>query len=146
MTVEENKELMRRWYEMDDFKGKPQAEIENTTRSVVAEIFSPVWIAHSPQADMPYEPFIQYNIAFMNAFPDFNCTVEDQIGDRDRVVTRLTMRGTNTGTFRGMPPTGKKIEISAVSVGRFAEGKAVEGWLFSDTIGMMQQLGIIPGQ
>lgn len=146
MAIEENKELMRRWYEMDDFKGKPQTEMENTTRTVVAEIFAPEWIAHSPQGDMPYEAFIQYNIAFMNSFPDFNCTIEDQIGEGDKVVTRLTMRGTHLGPFRGMPPTGKKVEIVGVSIGRFIDSKAVEGWLFSDSLGMMQQLGIIPKQ
>ena len=63
-----------------------------------------------------------------------------------KVVTRLTMRGTNLGPFRGMPPTGKKVEISGVSIGRFAGGKAIEGWLFSDSLGMLQQLGVIPSK
>lgn len=146
MSIEENKALMRRWYVMEDFKGIPKTEIEKTLRKVVAEIFAPGWIAHLSQGDMPYEAFIQYNIAFLNSFPDFNCTIEDQIAEGDKVVTRLTMRCTHLGPFRGMPPTGKKIEIGGVSIGRFADGKAVEGWLFSDSLGMMQQLGAIPKQ
>ncbi len=144
MSIEENKDLMRRWYEMDDFKGIKKDEMEKTLRKVVAEIFATDWIAHSPQGDMPYEAFIQHNVEVMNSFPDFNCTVEDQIAEGDKVVTRLTMRGTHLGPYRGMPPTGKKIEVGGVSIGRFADGKAVEGWLLTDTLGLLQQLGAIP--
>jgi len=146
MSTEENKALMRRWYGMEDFKGIQKDEIEKTLRKVAAEIFAPEWIAHSSQGDMPYEAFIQYNIAFMSSFPDFNCTIESQVAEGDKVVTLLTMRGTHLGPLRGMPPTGKKIEVGGVSIGRFADGKAVEGWLFSDSLGMMQQLGVIPKQ
>jgi steroid delta-isomerase-like uncharacterized protein len=146
MSVEENKELMRRWYEMDDFKGIGKDKMEKTLRKVVAEIFAPEWIAHSTQGDMTYEAFIQHNVAVMNAFPDFNCTVEEQIAEGDKVVIRLTMRGTHLGPYLGMPPTGKKIEVGGISIGRFADGKAIEGWLLTDTLGLMQQLGAIPKQ
>lgn len=146
MSVEENKSLIRRWYEMEDFKGVPQANLENTLRETVAEIFSPEWIAHTSQGDMSYEAFSQYNLGFLASFPDFNCTVEDQVADGDKVATQLTMRGTHLGPYRGMPATGKKVEIAGVSIGKFSDGKAVEGWLVSDSLTLMQQLGIFPDE
>ena len=146
MSVDENKALMRRWYGMEDFKGVPKDEMESTLRNTAAEIFDSEWIAHSPQGDMSYEDFIQYNAVFLYSFPDFTCTIEDQIAEGDKVVTRLTMRGTHLGPYRGMPATGKKVEVAGVSIGRFARGKAIEGWLITDSLTLMQQLGLIPGQ
>lgn len=106
-------------------------------RTAVEETFTPDFVMHIPEGDMPLEKFIQYNIMLFAAFPDFTCTVEDQIAEGDKVVTRLTMRGTHQGPWRGIPATGKKIEISGAHVSRFAGGKIVEGWGYSDALGLM---------
>jgi predicted ester cyclase len=55
-----------------------------------------------------------------SAFPDIRITVEDQVAEGDKVATRVTVRGTHRGELEGMPPSGKRIEISAITIDRFS--------------------------
>ncbi len=109
-------------------------------------IFAPEFIAHRPEGDMPLEGFAQYQIMRLKAFPDFSCTVEDIIAEGQKVMVRYIVRGTHLDMFRGIPATGKKIEMGGIGIERCAGGKIVESWHYSDTLGMMQQLGMIPSQ
>ncbi|HEY6410245.1 MAG TPA: ester cyclase, partial [Ktedonobacteraceae bacterium] len=70
--------------------------------------------------------------------------IEDLVAEGDKVVTRWTWRGTNQGEFQGMPPTGKEVAGSGISIHRIAEVKIAEAWVNFDTLGMLQQLGMIP--
>jgi len=81
---------------------------------------------------------------FLTAFPDLYFTVEDLIAEGDEVVARVTMSGTQHGAFMGIPPTGKHVTITGIDINRFVGGKSVEHWVEMDTLGMMQQLGVIP--
>jgi steroid delta-isomerase-like uncharacterized protein len=81
---------------------------------------------------------------FRAAFPDLQVTVEDQIAEGDKVVTRYTMRGTHQGAFMGLPPTGKHVTVSGIQIERVVQGQIVEHWRKSDDLGMMQQLGAVP--
>ncbi|MDH3680723.1 MAG: ester cyclase, partial [Acidimicrobiia bacterium] len=90
--------------------------------------------------------FVQYQITRLPAFPDLSCTVEDIIAEGQKVMVRFIVRGTHLGAFRGVPATGKKIEMGGISLERCAGGKIVEGWHYSDALGMLQQLGMIPSQ
>ena len=78
------------------------------------------------------------------AFPDLHFTVEDQIAQGDRVVSRLTMRGTHKGDFQGIPATGKQATVTGIDIFRIVGGKVVERWGNFDDLGMMQQLGVVP--
>jgi predicted ester cyclase len=85
------------------------------------------------------------------AFPDFSLTIEDIISDGDKVWVRLTGRGTHTGSFGPLPPTGKileptgkKFEITVIDIGRFKDGKLVEHWGVPDRIAMIDQLSSKP--
>ena len=78
------------------------------------------------------------------AIPDVTATIEDIIAEGDRVAVRMTMRGTQKGEFRGIPPTGKTAVMTEMSIYRISEGKIAEGWDLSDRLGLMQQLGAIP--
>jgi steroid delta-isomerase-like uncharacterized protein len=78
------------------------------------------------------------------AFPDFQVTIEDQIAEGDKVATRVTFRGTHKGEFRGVPPTDKQVSYSGIAIDRIAGGKVVEMWHEADTLGMLQQLGVVP--
>ena len=78
------------------------------------------------------------------AFPDLHLTVEDQLAERDKVVTRWTMRGTHKGLFQGIPATGRRMTITGIALFRISNGKIVEGWANEDVLGMLQQLGAIP--
>ncbi len=80
----------------------------------------------------------------LEAFPDSQLPVEDQIAEGDKVVTRWTCRATHTGEFQGMPPTGKYTTMTGTTIFRIANGKLVEGWTNADMLGLLQQLGAIP--
>jgi steroid delta-isomerase-like uncharacterized protein len=82
---------------------------------------------------------------FRSAFPDLQFTMEDQIADGDKVVHRLTATGTHRGEFMGIPPTDKRVRVTGVNINQFVDGKIVEAWGFMDMMGLMQQLGAIPG-
>lgn len=81
---------------------------------------------------------------YRTAFPDAHFTVEDQIAEGDMVVTRWTARGTHKGAFKGIPPTGKQVITTGISITRVASGKFVEGWTLFDALGLLQQLGVVP--
>src|SRR5919201_1870550 len=66
--------------------------------------------------------------ALRRAFPDLQVTIEDQIAEGDKVVTRVTFRGTHHGEFGGIAPTGKRVEYSGIAIDRIADGKVVEMW------------------
>jgi steroid delta-isomerase-like uncharacterized protein len=114
---------------------------------VVGEVFVPDAVIHDPalQQDVVGVEAIKDMIgAFRRAFPDFVVAVEDQIAEGDRVAVRWTARGTHNGDLWGIAATGKEVTFSGVSVYRFAIGRIAESWSNWDTIGLMQQLGVIP--
>ncbi len=78
------------------------------------------------------------------AFPDLEITVDDQMSDGDKVVTRWTARGTHTGPFQGIPPTGRRGTMTGIDIDRVVGGKTIECWSSGDYLGLMQQLGVVP--
>ena len=83
-------------------------------------------------------------MVFRTAFPDLSNTVEDQIAEGDKVVTRWTATGTHKGDLMGIPPTNKRATVTGVDIARFHDGKVVEAWVSYDMHGMLQQLGVVP--
>jgi steroid delta-isomerase-like uncharacterized protein len=83
-------------------------------------------------------------VEFFDAFPDQHFAIEDMITEGDKVAVRYKATGTHKGEFMGIPPTNKKITLMAIEIDRIAGGKFVEGWITFDTLGMMQQLGVVP--
>ena len=81
---------------------------------------------------------------YRTAFPDLRLTVEDQIAEGDKVVTRWTATGTQEGDLPGLPASGNKTTVTGIGIDRFEDGKIVEAWNNWDTLGMMQQLGAVP--
>lgn len=77
------------------------------------------------------------------AFPDNRHRVEEMIAEGDTVVARVTLTGTHEGPFMGIPPTGRKIEVTEIHVYRMRGGKAVEHRVGRDDLGAMRQLGVI---
>ena len=83
----------------------------------------------------------------MEAFPNLNVTVEDEIAEDDKVVTRWTIRGTHQGEVEEFgPPTGRQVEIQGITIHRIEDGKIVEEWNSWDNMSLMQQLGLVPEQ
>jgi steroid delta-isomerase-like uncharacterized protein len=142
MSIEENKVIMRRYFEeSNDIQGNPSKVL-----AIIDKNLAPDFVQRDPSGNMPLEIFKQYNIALVNAFPDLNFTIDDMIAERDTVVTRYTMTGTHKGEFSGIPPTGNSFSITGVDISRITNGKCVEGWGYADRLGMLQQLGVIPRQ
>jgi steroid delta-isomerase-like uncharacterized protein len=81
---------------------------------------------------------------YRNAFPDVHFTIDEQIAEGDKVVTRWTANGTHKGELLGMPATGKSSTVTGIAVDRIVNGKIAESWGVFDQFGMMQQLGVIP--
>ncbi len=139
MSTEENKALMRRFYE-EVFNQKKLAAID--------DFIAPNFVNHSAaQLGMTggdLEHAIQFVSMVMQAFPDLHYTVEDLIAEEEQVVARLTISGTQQGAFMGIPPTGKQATISDIEIFRITGGKGIECWVQADFLGLLQQLGVVP--
>ena len=85
-----------------------------------------------------------YLQGYMIACPDLKLTVEDIFGEGDRVFTRVRVEGTNTGDLRGLPPTGRRIDVRwLMNAARIERGQIVEEWEICDQLDIMRQLGLV---
>jgi steroid delta-isomerase-like uncharacterized protein len=78
------------------------------------------------------------------AFPDMHWTISEQIAEDDKVVTRFTWTGTHGDTFLGIPGTGNTVEVKGIVIDRLESGQMADSRILMDTLGMLQQLGVIP--
>lgn len=133
---ERNKTVIRRAFE----------EVYNQGNlEVVEELVSADFVAHTSTQDIHGPAGMQGFVASLReAFPDLRITIDDQLAEGDRVVTRWTARGTQTGPFQGIAPTGKRATMTGVDIDRIVNGKAVECWMSADVLGLLHQLGASP--
>jgi len=113
--------------------------------SVADEVFADDCVIHingSPDPNLSREGFRQMVSGLLAAFPDLHFTIEDQIVAGDRVGTRWTAEGTNTGSLGSVPATGRRMRINGLILDRVAAGKVVERWEQWDQMSMLQQLGL----
>jgi steroid delta-isomerase-like uncharacterized protein len=82
--------------------------------------------------------------AYRAAFPDALSSVEDQVAEGDKVVTRWRARGTHAGPLGELPATGRAFDVGGITIERFAGGRIAEVWVARDELGLMRQLGAIP--
>ena len=82
---------------------------------------------------------------FRSAFPHIYWNISEQICEGEKVVMRVTWTGTHRDTFLGIPATGRRVEVKGVVIDRLEAGKMADSRILMDTMGMMQQLGVIPG-
>lgn len=136
MSTEENKANERRIFE--------EAWNQGNT-AVFDELLAADFRAHDPSGPINGpEGFKQFSVAYHTAFPDIHFTIEDQIAEGEQVVTRWTGTGTQQGSLMGIPPSGKRVSITGITITRYTHSKAVESWGSYDTLGMLQQIGVIP--
>jgi len=117
--------------------------------AIIPELISPNYIFRSPLGiDVKGPEGFKQNVAmYRTAFPDFQAKIVDVIGEGDRVAVRFTMTGTFKGEMLGIAPTGKRLDTKGAVFVRFAGGKEVEAFSFTDMLTWNQQLGIpIPQQ
>jgi steroid delta-isomerase-like uncharacterized protein len=78
------------------------------------------------------------------AFPDLRWVLDEVVAEGDKVVSRFTWTRTHRATFLGIPPTGRKVTVKGVVIDRLAEGKMADSRILMDSLGLMQQLGVLP--
>ena len=89
------------------------------------------------------EPMKRSFIAFRSAFPDWRMEIAETVAEGNTVVGRLRCSGTHQGEFKGVPPTGKRMEVDEVYFLRVENGKFVDFWGLEDDLARMRQLGLI---
>ena len=134
---EANKALVRRGIEETVNKGN---------FSVVDEILSTDYVYREPTVGEKRgrAGFRELVTMYRNAFPDVKLTIDEQIAEGDKVVTRWSATGTHRGELFGTAPTGKQVRVQGIIVSRIANGKVVEETEVYDALGMLRQLGAIP--
>jgi predicted ester cyclase len=135
-VASEDEELARRIFE----EGLNQRDY-----AVWDEVFAANFVAHSALLGEVHgvEAVKRSFAGFVTPAPDFQASVEDVVAGGDKVVVRVTYRGTDQGGFFGRPATGKRFVLTALYLLRVVEGRVVELWQEADRLGMMQQLGIL---
>jgi predicted ester cyclase len=111
------------------------------------EILSKDIVMHHPSSPQPVagaQAVVGFLGAFRAGFPNMSMKVELAFGEGDMVAVRWRMSGTHTAELFGIPPTGKPVSVVGISLLRFANGKVVEDWVSEDSLGLMQQIGVIP--
>jgi steroid delta-isomerase-like uncharacterized protein len=134
-----NKALLRRWFE----------EVWNGGRAdLIDRLRAPAAIAtglgEGNAAVLGDAPFKTFYSNVRETFPDLNVTVEDMVAEDDKVVARISVQGTHTGTALGPAPTGRRVSFGAIVMARIADGKIVEAWNSLDQLAMLKQIGAIP--
>ena len=139
MSTQENQALSRRVMEEIWSQGNMNA---------VDDLYAPDLVWHGPAG--PTGPVRELagikQLVTLNrtAFPDLRVTIEHQVAEGDRVVTRYTMQGTYQGEMQGMASTGKQITATGIVIDRYLNGKIVEVWNIGDALSMLQQVSAIP--
>lgn len=130
------KELMRGYYQDVLSRGKPLRD----------SYLAPDYIGHfaGVSEQLSRETWSQWLKELRQAFPDLKFTVEDMIVEGDRITTRYTMRGTHRGALRWLPPTGRPITLTGISIERVKGEQIAESWNQSDALFLWQQVGVVP--
>ena len=138
MSAEQNKQLARRFFD-EVCNGRKQ--------SAADELFAAAHQYHDPSSPgIPAGPdgMKQLTATYYTAFGDAHWTVDEMIATDDTVVTRFTGSGTQTAELNGIPPTGRRVSVQGIWVHRVRDGRIAESWNVWDTLGMLQQLGVVP--
>jgi predicted ester cyclase len=137
MSGREIRSLTRRLFEKLN-KGKTAA------MTAIDEDFANNSAVHSATGrDMSLKDFKQYLGSLYDAFPDIHFIIDDMVVEGDKVAVRHTRTGTHKGEFMGIPSTNKKVTFWSIEIYRIVGGKLIEAWSRFDTLGLMQQLGVV---
>jgi steroid delta-isomerase-like uncharacterized protein len=138
-TTEENQAIVLRWF----------AELDRGNLDIVDELIAEEYVDHNPALpDLPpgREGVRQYVRILKEAFPDAVHIIEDVTAEGDKVMTRVSARGSFLGACLGYQPNGKMVEITGSAVHRLENGKLMEHWAQVDMAGFMRQIGALPGE
>lgn len=114
--------------------------------SAIDELYTDGCVFHDPMLPVPLRGRASLRVlvdAYRRAFPNLSFTIEDQIAEADRVVTRWTARGTHLRDLLGIPATGRQVEVSGASIIRVEAGRSAEVWTHWDRTALFKQLGVV---
>jgi steroid delta-isomerase-like uncharacterized protein len=139
MTTEDNKALVRRL--VDELQSQHDL-------SAIDRYVAPTFVDHTPDPGTPpnrngAKMFFQ---AFFEGVPDLRAEIHEQAAEGNKVFTYKTFHGTHTGTFMGIPATGKEFSVDLIDILTVVDGQITEHWVVMDQLGFLQQLGVIPSQ
>lgn len=136
MSLEENKQIVRRYQQIYNSN-----QLDALTEVVSDDLLTPKIMPGIPQG---VEGAKAAHQIMLSGFPDYQTVIEDVIAEGDKVAARITMSGTHTGSFMGIPPTGKFVSFTGMYIARIADGKIVEHWGEEDAVSLLTQLGAMP--
>lgn len=140
-VAEQNRTAARQWIEA--FNARDDAG-EAAARTAD-------YIAHAPdsiQAEtIDSDGWVEFLGVFLEGFPDLHIEVLGSSADEGMVAQRFVFTGTHTGSFRGLPPTNRKINVGGIEINRMVDGKVAEHWFQLDAVTLFEQLGlhVVPG-
>jgi steroid delta-isomerase-like uncharacterized protein len=143
MDSEKRKAIVRTYY----------AELWSGGRyELVRELFDADYVNVDPATPIPDhtvrgpDAMAAFVRSFRDAFPDLMMQVVDQLADGDRVVTRWVASGTHDGSLMGIPPTHRKGHgVEGITISRFRGDRIIEDRAIWDTLGLLRQIGVVPG-
>jgi predicted ester cyclase len=140
-SAEDNRLVARQW--IDAFNARDEAA-EAAARTTD-------YIAHAPEsiqtAALDSDAWVEFLGGFVEGFPDLHLEVLDSSADAGTTAQRILFTGTHTGSFRGLPPTGRKVRFAGLEINRMVDGKVAEHWFQLDAVTLFEQIGlrIVPG-
>jgi steroid delta-isomerase-like uncharacterized protein len=137
--TETNKALVRRWFK----------EVWNDGReATIDELFAEGGVTYGlgdgeavVQGPVQLKPFVRN---LRNSFPDIQITIHDIMAEEDKVMVRVLLEGTHSGSGLGVPPSGRRVRVAGIVVIRISKGQFVEGWNSWDQLGLLRQIGALP--
>lgn len=138
MSVPENKKIAERFMQV---WGNGSLDIIDELAAPSLVVLYPIFprVIQSPAA------FKQLMTMFRAAFPDAALKIEEVIGEGDKVVIRWNFSGTHSGNLMKIPPTGKKVAWTGITIYTIINGKVTAEKGEEDFLGFLRQIGIVPG-
>ena len=140
-SAEDNRIVARRWIEAFNARDHAAEAAARTSD----------YIAHAPDsietAALDSDAWVAFLGVFLEGFPDLHLEVLDSSADEATTAQRILFTGTHTGSFRGLPPTGRTVRFSGLEINRMVDGKVAEHWFQLDAVTLFEQLGlrVVPG-
>ena len=135
MSSEENKRIVRRYQEIYN-----ENDLEALGEVLSKDLLTPKIMPGIPSGMEGAKAAHQIMLA---GFPDYQTRIDDLFAEGDKVAVRITMSGTHTGLFKGIPPTGRQVSFTGIYIARIANGKIAEHWGEEDGVSLLQQLGVL---
>jgi len=135
MSIEENKSIVRRYQEIYN-----RNQLNLLSEVLSEDLLTPKIMAGVPSGIKGAKAAHQI---MLKGFPDYQTVIEDLIAEGDKVTARITMSGTHTGEFMGIPGTGKHVSFTGIYIARIENKKIVEHWGEEDGVSLLQQLGVL---